>query len=152
MGINTAGLIRDDLKAAGIPLIDNDGNEIFFHSLRNSFISWLANSTTPAKVVQKLARHSNFSMTYDLYCRVLPETEQKAISFLPNIGNFVFATGLAIQTNLIHTKLDCPEQAIAKDIQETAFLANRPSIQRGSNPLGAMKIKQASYYRRLLFI
>jgi integrase len=87
MSINTAGFIRDDLTAAKLPLIDGDGNEICFHSLRNSYISWLANSQTPAKVVQKLARHSNFSMTYDLYCRVLPETEQKAISFLPDFGN-----------------------------------------------------------------
>lgn len=85
--INTAELIRDDLVAAKIPLIDNDGNKICFHSLRNSYISYLANSQTPAKVVQRLARHSNFSMTYDLYCRVLPEAEQKAISFLPDFGN-----------------------------------------------------------------
>ena len=26
-------------------------------------------------------------MTYDLYCRILPEAEQKAISFLPDFGN-----------------------------------------------------------------
>jgi integrase len=85
--INTAGLIRSDLTAATIPLIDRDENEICFHSLRNSYISYLANSQTPAKVVQKLARHSDFRMTYDVYARVLPETEQKAISFLPDFEN-----------------------------------------------------------------
>jgi len=56
--INTAELIRQDLTVAGIELIDRDGNEICFHSLRNSYVSFLANSQTPAKVVQKLARHS----------------------------------------------------------------------------------------------
>jgi integrase len=46
--INTADLIREDLTAAGIELTDRDGNEICFHSLRNSYISFLANSQTPA--------------------------------------------------------------------------------------------------------
>jgi integrase len=96
MSINTAGLIRNDLTAAKIPLIDRDGNEICFHSLRNSYISYLANSLTPAKVVQKLARHSDFRMTYDVYARVLPETEQKAISFLPDFGNIFSEKSLCV--------------------------------------------------------
>jgi integrase len=58
--INTSELIRQDLTMAEIELMDRDGNEICFHSLRNSYISFLANSQTPAKVVQKLARHSRF--------------------------------------------------------------------------------------------
>ncbi|MHC4546366.1 MAG: recombinase family protein, partial [Planctomycetota bacterium] len=62
--INTAELIRADLTAAGIELTDKDGNEICFHSLRNSYISFLANSQTPAKVVQKLARHSDPRLTF----------------------------------------------------------------------------------------
>jgi len=96
LSINTAELIRDDLTAAKIPLIDRDGNEICFHSLRNSYISYLANSQTPAKVVQKLARHSDFRMTYDVYARVLPETEQKAISFLPDFGNIFSENSLCV--------------------------------------------------------
>jgi hypothetical protein len=51
--INTAELIREDLTAAGKELMDRDGNAICFHSLRNSYISFLANSQTPAKAVQK---------------------------------------------------------------------------------------------------
>jgi len=87
LSVNTAELIRDDLTAAGIKLIDKDGNKICFHSLRNSYISWLANSQTPAKVIQKLARHSDPKLTFNVYARVLPESEQKAISFLPDFGN-----------------------------------------------------------------
>jgi hypothetical protein len=40
--VNTAELLRDDLSRAGIEAIDKDGNEICFHSLRNSYISFLA--------------------------------------------------------------------------------------------------------------
>jgi integrase len=67
--INTAELIREDLKVAKIELNDREDNEIFFHSLRNSYISFLANSQTPAKVVQKLARHSDPRLTFNTYAR-----------------------------------------------------------------------------------
>jgi len=85
-GINTAELIRADLKAAGIPLTDKDGNEIVFHSLRNSFISFLANSTAPAKVVQELARHSDPKLTFNTYARVFDSSKIEAINFLPTFN------------------------------------------------------------------
>jgi integrase len=90
--INTAGLIRDDLTAAGIELTDKDGNEICFHSLRNSYISFLANSQTPAKVVQKLARHSDPRLTFNTYARTFEPAEQKALNCMPDYGNFVLST------------------------------------------------------------
>jgi integrase len=73
--INTAGLIKQDLEAAKIGLTDKDENEICFHSLRNSYISYLANSSTPAKVVQKLARHSDPRLTFNTYARTFDESE-----------------------------------------------------------------------------
>ena len=93
--INTAELIRQDLTAAEIDLTDREGNAICFHSLRNSYISFLANSQTPAKVVQKLARHSDPRLTFNTYARTFEKAEQKAMNFLPNFGDFVFATSLA---------------------------------------------------------
>ncbi len=93
--INTAELIREDLRVADLELTDRDGNAICFHSLRNSYISFLANSQTPAKVVQKLARHSDPRLTFNTYARTFEKAEQKAMNFLPNFGDFVFATGLA---------------------------------------------------------
>ena len=88
--IDTALLIKSDLKAAKIPLIDRDGNRILFHSLRNSYISWLANSDTPPKVVQQLARHSDFKMTFDLYARTFKKSEHAAIAALPQITESQF--------------------------------------------------------------
>jgi integrase len=92
--INTAGLIRADLEAAGIRLVDRDGNEICFHSLPNSYISYIANSQTPPKVVQKLARHSDPRLTFNTYARSFAEAERTAIAFLPNVGTFVLETCL----------------------------------------------------------
>ena len=71
--INTAELIREDLRVADLELTDREGNTIFFHSLRNSYISFLANSQTPAKVVQKLARHSDPRLTFNTYARTFEE-------------------------------------------------------------------------------
>lgn len=73
--INISELIKSNLEAAGIPLIDRYGKEIVFHSLRNSFINFLANSQIPAKVIQKIARHSDPKLTFNNYARVLPEAE-----------------------------------------------------------------------------
>jgi len=133
--INTAELIRADLTAAGIDLIDKDGNEIYFHSLRNSYISFLANSNTPPKVVQKLARHSDPRLTFNTYARTFDEAEQKAISFLPNCGNFVLST--CLDTNRKKQEI-CIDNHGHKNSQEaliTAILADREIPPRGLEPL-----------------
>jgi integrase len=92
--INTAELIRQDMKVAKIKLTDSEGNAICFHSLRNSYMSFLANSQTPAKVVQKLARHRDPRLTFNTYARTFEKTEQKAMNFLPSFGDFVLSTCL----------------------------------------------------------
>lgn len=134
-GINTAGLIRDDLATAKIEPTDKDGNKICFHSLRNSYISFLANSETPAKVIQKLARHSDPRLTFNTYARTFEETEQKALNFLPNFGDFVLSTSL--DTNCIEQEIfvDSYRQENSQDELETAVLAGAELPPRGLEPL-----------------
>jgi hypothetical protein len=79
--VNTA-----DLITAGIPLFDKDGNEILFHSLRNSYISFSANSNTPHKVIQELAGHSDPRLTFNTYARTLEKSKTDAVKFLPNFA------------------------------------------------------------------
>ncbi len=81
----TAQAIKTDLEAAGLPATDRAGNEIDFHSLRNTYISFLANSNTPAKVIQQLARHSSIDLTMNIYARASAYNEQKAIENLPKL-------------------------------------------------------------------
>ncbi len=99
--INTAELIRQDLKRADLPLVDRDGNEICFHSLRNSYASFLANSQTPVKTIQKLMRHSDPKLTFNTYARSFNKTEKQAIKQLPDLtdfaGQFCLARCLAHQ-------------------------------------------------------
>jgi len=65
----TAKLLRHDLKAAGIPYVDDRGRVIDFHALRVTFITSRArNGVHPAKA-QKLARHSDVKLTLGVYTR-----------------------------------------------------------------------------------
>ena len=134
MSINTAELIRADLQAAKIDLIDKDCNEICFHSLRNSYISFLANGGAPAKIVQKLARHSDPRLTFNTYARVFDETEQEAIKLLPSVGQFVFATSLAKSCRKDRISVDKHGQQMAETSQKMAFLSQKEYPQGDSNP------------------
>jgi len=133
--INTAELIREDLRVAGIELTDREGNAICFHSLRNSYISFLANSQTPAKVVQKLARHSDPRLTFNTYARTFEEAEQKAMNLLPNFGDFVFTTSLAKVCRKQEISVDNHRHKNSQDALKTAFLAEKKVPPRGVEPL-----------------
>ena len=78
--------IREDLKAANLPTKDYEGRKIDFHSLRGSYITFLANSQTPVRVTQELARHSNPALTMNVYAKVLPEIQKQAVRSLPDIN------------------------------------------------------------------
>ena len=133
--INTAELIREDLAVAGIELTDREGNEICFHSLRNSYISFLANSQTPAKVIQKLARHSDPRLTFNTYARTFEEAERKAVTFLPNFGDFVLSTCLDKMCRKQEISVDNRRHKNGQDALKTPILADYQIAPRGFEPL-----------------
>jgi integrase len=133
--INTAELIRQDLAAAEIELTDRDGNAICFHSLRNSYISFLANSQTPAKVVQKLARHSDPRLTFNTYARTFEKAEQKAMNLLPNFGDFVLSTSLDSNRKKQEIFIDNQRHKNGQNAMKTAILAAQEIAPRGFEPL-----------------
>ena len=59
-----------DLEAAGIPYRDASDRVADFHALRHSYITALAMSNAPVKVVQSLARHSTPTLTLGIYAHV----------------------------------------------------------------------------------
>ncbi|MHC4426741.1 MAG: tyrosine-type recombinase/integrase [Planctomycetota bacterium] len=133
--VNTAELLRGDLARAGIEAIDKDGNAICFHSLRNSYISFLANSQVPAKVVQKLARHSDPRLTFNTYARTFEKAEQKAMNFLPDFGNFVLSTCLDKMGRKQEISVDNRRHKNSQDALKTAILAEKRIPPRGVEPL-----------------
>ena len=80
---HTAMMIRHDLKAAGIPYVDASGRVADFHALRHSYITALAMSRAPVKVIQSLARHSTPVLTLGTYAHVGLYDQTAALDALP---------------------------------------------------------------------
>ncbi len=66
---HTAAMIRADLAAAATPS-STDGGTADFHALRHSYVTALAKSNAPVKVVQSLARHSTPALILGVYAHV----------------------------------------------------------------------------------
>ena len=67
---HTADMIRHDLEAAGLPYRDASDRVADFHALRHSYITALAMSRAPVKVIRSLARHSTPTLTLGTYAHV----------------------------------------------------------------------------------
>ncbi len=76
-------MIRRDLKAAGIPYKDASDHVADFHALRHSYITALAMSRAPVKVIQSLARHSTPVLTLGTYAHVGLYDQTAALDALP---------------------------------------------------------------------
>ena len=83
----TADMLKADLKAAGIPYVDDAGRYADFHSLRHSYISNLARSGVHPKVAQSLARHSTITLTMDRYTHTRLEDQVEALERLPDLSS-----------------------------------------------------------------
>ena len=87
MSSHTNLMIRADLRAAGIPERDDAGRVVDFHALLHTFISALAMSRAPVKVIQSLARHSTPTLTLGVYAHVGLSDQTAALSALPPVGS-----------------------------------------------------------------
>src|SRR4051812_11533597 len=76
-------LMRHDLEAAGLPYRDASGRVADFHALRHSYITALAMSKAPVKVIQSLARHSTPTLTLGVYAHVGLADQTAALDALP---------------------------------------------------------------------
>lgn len=83
---HTAEMIRRDLAAAGIPY-ETDSGVIDFHALRHSFVTSLARSNAPVKVIQSLARHSTPVLTLGTYAHVGLADQTAALDALPGLAS-----------------------------------------------------------------
>src|SRR4051812_9021846 len=76
-------LMRHDLEAAGLPYRDASGRVADFHALRHSYITALAMSKAPVKVIQSLARHSTPTLILGTYAHVGLYDQTAALDALP---------------------------------------------------------------------
>ncbi len=71
-----------DLKVAGVAYTNEDG-QADFHALRHTFLSRLGRSGCPAKVMQRLARHSTVELTIGRYTHASLYDLGAAVAKLP---------------------------------------------------------------------
>ena len=80
-----AEMIRRDLKLAGIPYTDDDGDDYDFHALRHQFITDLARADVSLNVAKELARHSKVDLTANIYTHLSFDDKSAAVEKLGQI-------------------------------------------------------------------
>ena len=88
----------------------------------------------PAKLVQKLARHSDPRLTFNTYARSFEKAEQKALSALPDFGSFVLSTCLDKVCTKQEISIDNQRHENSQDTFKTAFLADHETPRVGFEP------------------
>lgn len=68
---------------AGIPAVDDAGWICYFHSLRHSTDTLLADSGCYPKVAQAIMRHSDINLTMSRYSHVLMGRQSEAVEKIP---------------------------------------------------------------------
>lgn len=77
--------LQRDLKAAGIPYVDDQGRYADFHALRHTFITNMIKSGINPKTAQTLARHSTIDLTMNVYTKLTIADQASAIASLPQL-------------------------------------------------------------------
>ncbi len=80
-----AGMLKRDLKVAGIPYKDSAGRFADFHSSRHTFITNVVKSGATVKEAQSLARHSKPELTLGVYTHLTTFDERRALDKMPSL-------------------------------------------------------------------
>jgi integrase len=82
--------------AAGIPLIDDQGRQASFHSLRKTFCTMMQMAGVPQRIAQEAMRHSDPSLTSNDYTDVSHFNIRAAVEMLPDVLSLDFKKGALI--------------------------------------------------------
>jgi integrase len=80
-----AEMLQHDLRAAGVPFVDEDGRVYDFHALRHQFISDMVAAGVHPKHAKVLARHSTITLTMDRYAHVGLADVRAALDRVPSV-------------------------------------------------------------------
>ena len=83
--VNTADVLRKDLAEAGIPYEDELGRVFDFHSLRGQCATLLALRGVHPKIAQTILRHSDISLTMNVYTRTDQAQKTSAVTGLSDL-------------------------------------------------------------------
>ena len=80
---------KEDLKAAGVPYVDDRGQTADFHSLRNTFATMLTLSGKPQREIMELMRHSDMRLTAKVYTDAGKLPLFETVASLPGVADKV---------------------------------------------------------------
>lgn len=117
--------VKKDLKQAGIPLRDDLGRRVDFHSLRMTFgTTLLANGVHPI-VVKELMRHSDLKLTTNLYNDSSQLPLAQGVSALPSIAGEIELP----RSQRTHTHAHkAGEMELTSPEKPNTFISNTPKI------------------------
>ncbi len=81
-----ADMLADDLAAAGLEVVNGEGEVVDFHATRHSFCTGLAKSGVAPAVAMRLARHSDVNLTLARYSHMSLESGAEAVEMLPTVA------------------------------------------------------------------
>ncbi len=102
------GVLTQDLKAAGIPAVDERGFVLDVHALRHTFASMLAKGGVAPRVTQELMRHSDPRQTNSVYTHLQLHDTKGALDVLPDLTLNVPASARAVGAELLPPTLPLP--------------------------------------------
>jgi len=95
---NSARMIADDMKKAGIPKVTEDG-VLDFHSLRVTYTSLIIEVGASVKEAQALARHSSPELTMNVYARTRKDRLADVVNKLGEVVGHAKACPTSVQRN-----------------------------------------------------
>ncbi len=103
-------ILDRDLKAAGIPKIDDRGNHVHLHAMRKTTCTMLNRAGVPARVAQKIMRHSDIRLTMEVYTDEGQLDVRSALDRMPQVT--MPGRGIQLLTqNEAHRNSDAPPDA-----------------------------------------
>ena len=79
--------VRQDLKKAGIPFLDERGHRMDYHALRTTFVTRLSINKVHPRLAMELARHSDLKLTMKNYTDVGQLPLREVMDTLPGFGD-----------------------------------------------------------------
>ncbi len=115
------GLLRildRDLKAAGIPKVDDRGLCVHVHAMRKTTCTMLNKAGVPARVAQKIMRHSDIKLTMTVYTDEGQLDVRNALDQMPAVN----IPELGTRTKIVsQTQTDARPNLVAPTVAPTAF-------------------------------
>jgi len=130
----TAQMIQEDALEAGLPLVDDEGRELVFHSLRHTLRTELVLAHVAEEIINAVMRHSPKGVGQQFYGHVTDFQKREALSRLPDYPWPVDLQQAAVKTGTDEAPVEIYGGIYAKDTSnKTASVSMRQVTPSGAS-------------------